>query len=87
MERNWALEIDLYTMQGSLKVNRHCSYHEHELLRLLSRVKIVEIGAEWRVMLPGPFAVCFFFFHAHFSMRRSRLEKANFHTNITLYKL
>ena len=29
----------------------------------------------------------FFFFHAHFSVSRSRLEKANFHTNITLYKL
>ena len=56
MGRNWALEINLYTRQGILKVNRHCCYHEHVLLRLLSRVKIVEIGAEWRVMLPGPFA-------------------------------
>ena len=28
-----------------------------------------------------------FFFPAHFSMRRCRLEKANFHTNITLYNL
>lgn len=88
MGRNWALEINLYSRQGSLKVNRPCSYHEHVLLRLLPRVKIVENGAEWRVMLPGPFAVFFFFFfHAHFSVSRSRLEKANFHTNITLYKL
>ena len=84
MEGNWALEIDLYTRRGSLKVNDHCSYHEHVLLRLLSRVQTVEIGAEWRVMLPGPLAV---FFPAHFSMRRCRLEKANYHTNITLYKL
>lgn len=60
MGRNWALEINLYSRQGSLKVNRPCSYHEHVLLRLLSRVKIVENGAEWRVMLPGPFAVFFF---------------------------
>ena len=85
MEGNWALEIDLYTRQGSVKVNYHCSYHEHVLLRLLSRVQTVEIGAEWRVVLPWPFAV--FFFRAHFSMRRSRLGQANFHTNITLYKL
>ena len=77
-------EIDLYTRRGSLKVNDHCSYHEHVLLRLLSRVQTVEIGAEWRVILPGPLAV---FFPAHFSMRRCRLEKANYHTNITLYKL
>ena len=60
MGRNWALEINLYSRQGSLKVNRPCSYHEHVLLRLLPRVKIVENGAEWRVMLPGPFAVFFF---------------------------
>ena len=59
MERNWDLEIDLYTRQGSLKVNYHCSYHEHVLLRLLSRVQTVEIGAEWRVALPGPLAVFF----------------------------
>ena len=61
MEGNWALEIDLYTRQGSVKVNYHCSYHEHVLLRLLSRVQTVEIGAEWRVVLPWPFAVFFFF--------------------------
>ena len=77
MERNWALEIDLYTRQGSLKVNYHCSYHEHVLLRLLSRVQTVEIGAGWRMMLPGPLAVIF---PAHFSMRRCRVEKANFDT-------
>ena len=69
-EGNWALGIDLYTRQGSVKVNYHCSYHEHVLLRLLSRVQTVEIGAEWRVVLPWPFAVFFFscsLFYASFS--------------------
>ena len=57
MEGNWALEIDLYIRQGSVKVNYHCSYHEHVLLRLLSRLAQ---NGEW--CYPGPSLFCFFFF-------------------------